>query len=374
MDRDNDIGDKAGLKTPIMGREASISAATRLGLADPEDSDVNAIFEAVRIYDKLKSGSEQEGSVEIALIAGDRNIGITSDRKMGEQLDEVLSRSKAESVILVSDGAEDECIVPIIQSRVKIDSVQRVVVKQSEPLESTFYVVKKLFEDPKFAHTFLPPVGFILSLLAISLMIGLSEKVIGLILLVAGVYVLLKGLGRENILWDFMEMAKQSLYSGRISFVTYTCGVVFVLVGTFQGMAGSWDYYARADSEISGFLLPVVVFIEYAIWWYIGAALAPLLGKMLNMFIEGEEIVTQWAILFSIIASGIVLWGGSKGILLLNAGKYPLAYQCLFFAFLGALLISLMGIKISWYARAVDRGEGEGGREGRGVGIEYDER
>ncbi len=53
----------------------------------------------------------------------------------------------------MSDGAEDESIVPIIQSRVKIDSVRRVVVKQSEHLESTFYVIKRLFEDPKvFSH------------------------------------------------------------------------------------------------------------------------------------------------------------------------------------------------------------------------------
>ena len=113
VDRDNDIGEKAGLETPILGREASIAAATRLGLADSEDSDINAIFEAIRVYDRLKS--ENAGSVEIALIAGDKNLGIVSDRKIGEELDKVLSSLEAESVILVSDGAEDECIIPVIQ-------------------------------------------------------------------------------------------------------------------------------------------------------------------------------------------------------------------------------------------------------------------
>ncbi len=367
VDRDNDIGEKAGLKTPILGREASIAAATKLGLADPEDSDINAIFEAIRVYDRLKS--ENVGSVEIALIAGDKNLGIVSDRKIGEELDKVLSSLGAESAILVSDGAEDECIIPVIQSRVKIDSVRRVVVRQSKPLESTFYMMKKLIEEPGFSHTFLPPVGLILVLLAISLLFELSGKAIGIILGVIGTYILLKGLGRERLLWDLLELLKQSLYSGRISFVAYICSIVLLILGTFQGMVGSWDYYMKMGSEIGGPLLPVVVFIEYAIWWYVGAALAPLTGKMLNMFIEGERVIAHWAIMFSIIASGIILWGGSKSVLLLNEGNYPMAYQSLFFAFLGAIIISLMGVKISYYAKTADEGE-EGKAE---VGLKVQE-
>ena len=367
VDRDNDIGEKAGLETPILGREASIAAATRLGLADSEDSDINAIFEAIRVYDRLKS--ENAGSVEIALIAGDKNLGIVSDRKIGEELDKVLSSLEAESVILVSDGAEDECIIPVIQSRVKIDSVRRVIVRQSKPLESTFYMMKKLIEEPEFSRTFLPPVGLLLVLLAISLLLELSGKAMGIILGAIGIYALLKGLGRERLLWDLLELIKQSLYSGRISFVAYICSIVLLLLGTFQGMVGSWDYYVKRDSEIGGILLPVVVFVEYAIWWYVGAALAPLTGKMLNMFIEGERVIAHWAIMFSIIASGIILWGGSKSVLLLNEGNYPMAYQSLFFAFLGAIIISLMGVKISYYAKTADEGE-EGKAE---VGLKVQE-
>ena len=368
VDRDNDIGEKAGLKTPILGREASIAAATELGLADSEDSDINAIFEAVRIYDRLKS--ESAGSVELALIAGDKNLGIVSDRKIGEELDEVLSGMEAESAIVVSDGAEDESIMPVIQSRVKIDSVRRVVVKQSEPLESTFYVIKRLIEEPEFSHTFLPPIGLILVLLAFSLLFELSGKAIGVILGVFGIYTLLKGLGRERLLWDLLELLKQSLYSGRISFVTYICAVVLLIVGTFQGMAGSWDYFSKVDLEVGGILLPVVVFIKYAIWWYVGAALAPMAGKMLNLFVEGERVIAHWAIMFSVIASGIIVWGGSKSVLLLNEGNYPMAYQTLFFAFFGAIIISLMGVKISSYARTVEKGDSED--EG-GVGLKAQE-
>lgn len=349
VDRDNDIGEKAGLKTPIVGRDASISAATKLALADSEDSDVNAIFEAVRIYDKL-SASEEGGVVEIALVTGDKDVGVESDRKIGKELDMVLTSSRADSAIIVTDGAEDERIIPLIQSRIKIDSVSRVVVKQSEPLESTFYVIKKLFEDPKFSRTFLPPLGLVLFLLAISFLFDISDKGVGLILAFTGLYILLKGIGHENILMDCAEAMRQSLYSGRISFVTYIGAIVLFIAGTFQGITGSY-YYIHRSQVIESSILWGIVFIEYAIWWYVGAALAPLIGKMMQLLLEGGKIVGHWAILFSIIGSGLILWGGSKSIILLSEGNYPMGYQVLFFSLLGAVVMSLIGMKLSWYMR-----------------------
>ncbi|MFW5987405.1 MAG: DUF373 family protein, partial [Methanohalophilus sp.] len=44
IDRDNDLGDKAEVQTPIIGREAHVDAAVRLASADPEDSDINTLF------------------------------------------------------------------------------------------------------------------------------------------------------------------------------------------------------------------------------------------------------------------------------------------------------------------------------------------
>ena len=349
VDRDNDVGEKAGLETPIIGKEALLSAATKLALADPEESDINAIFEAVRIYDQLSS-SEGDAGVEVVLITGDMSVGVESDRKIGRELDDVLSESRAESAILVSDGAEDEWIIPLIQSRVKIDSVRRVVVKQSEPLESTFYVIKRLLDDPKFSRTFLPPIGLVLFLLAVSLLLGLSSTAMGVILGIIGIYTLLKGLGRERLIIEFVESVKQSLYSGKISFVTYIVALVLLLAGTFQGIMG---YTTQMEPEISErILLGVMYYLKFSIWWYVGAALSPIVGKMMNMFIEGEKIVKHWAILFSITASGLILWGGSECILWLSKGNHPMGYLILFLSIFGAAILSFIGVKISWYMRS----------------------
>jgi len=347
VDRDNDIGEKAGLGTPIRGKEALIDAATKLALADAEEADINAIFEAIRVYDQLRR-DEQVAKTEVILVAGDRMLGLESDRKIGQQLDDVLLSFPADSAILVSDGPGDEWVLPLIQSRLRIDAVRRVVVKQNEPLENTFYVIKRLLEDPTFARTFLPPLGLILFLLAVSLFFEFSGKALGFILALFGIYLVLKGVGREHLLVDFVESVKQSLYGGKISFLTYIVAIVLVMIGTSQGIMGYTGADTGPDEQI---LLAIAAFIRQSVWWYVGAILAPLLGKMMSMYFEREKIVRHWAIFFSVLASGVILWGGSESIIWLSAGNYTLGYLVLFFSLLGAIILSLIGLRISWYIR-----------------------
>src|SRR5271157_2112839 len=107
IDRDDDLGRKAEVKSPVIGRDANIDAAVRLGTADPEDSDTNTIFGGIKVFDELVAAGQE---VEIASIAGDMKVGLTSDEKLAAQLEELISRFKPEGVVVVSDGAEDEAI------------------------------------------------------------------------------------------------------------------------------------------------------------------------------------------------------------------------------------------------------------------------
>jgi len=227
-------------------------------------------------------------------------------------------------------------------------------VKQNEPLENTVYVIKRLLEDPTFSRTFLPPLGLILFLLAVSLLLEFSGKALGFILALLGIYTVLKGLGREHLLVDFMESVKQSLYSGKISFVTYIVAIVLAMIGTSQGIMGYTGADTGPDEQI---LLAIAAFIRQSVWWYIGAILAPLIGKMMSMYIEREKIVRHWAIAFSVIASGVILWGGGESIIWLSAGNYALGYLVLFFSLLGAIILSLIGLRISWYIRSTVKDE-----------------
>ena len=79
IDRDNDVGEKAGIVTPVVGRDACIEAAQRLALEDPEDADSNSIFAAIKTYEDLISKGYQ---VEVITVAGVKNRGVQADEKI----------------------------------------------------------------------------------------------------------------------------------------------------------------------------------------------------------------------------------------------------------------------------------------------------
>src|SRR4030042_5966013 len=109
IDRDDDFGRKADIKSPVIGIRDNISAANKLGQADPEDSDLNAIFSAISIYNNFV---KEKKDVEIATICGDINVGIKSDEIITEQLERVIKETKVDNVVLVTDGVEDEYVLP----------------------------------------------------------------------------------------------------------------------------------------------------------------------------------------------------------------------------------------------------------------------
>src|SRR5579864_5999722 len=133
IDRDDDLGRKAGVSGPVVGRAAVLSAAEKLGVADPGDTDTNAMFAAVQLYDEILRNHED---AEIVVLTGSPKVGLLSDRKVAEQFDRVLHEHPASSAHLISDGAEDEFLFPIIASRLHVDGVHRLYVRQSATIES----------------------------------------------------------------------------------------------------------------------------------------------------------------------------------------------------------------------------------------------
>ncbi|MHC1635843.1 MAG: DUF373 family protein [Candidatus Methanospirareceae archaeon] len=367
VDRDNDVGEKAGIKTPIVGEEESLSAVTKLALADPEDTDINAIFEGIRIYEELKNSGRD---VEVVLIAGDRNVGVKSDEKIVKELDEVISKyekdtSSDENVeirgIIVTDGMEDEYVVPIIQSRMKIDSVRRVIVRQSEGLESSFYVIKKFFEDTKLARTFFLPLGLTFLTFSLCLLTGHVEWAVGLILGVVGTYMLIRGLGVEEDVKKFVITIKNSLYEG-ITLFTYICAFILFLIGTLQGIMGSWAYLKEIGYDLHGYrILLGAIYVKWAVWWYVVGVLFPLVGRMISLLLEKEKLGRRWSLPFFIIASGLVLWGGSECTIAISEDEAIMGYQILLFSMLAALILSFIGVGVSLYLRGREQEKEEGG-------------
>ncbi|WP_370456357.1 DUF373 family protein [Thermococcus sp. GR6] len=245
IDRDDDFGQKAGVEGPVIGRDACIDAALKLSLADPEDSDANVVYAAVKLYDELK-GSGEFDEVEIALITGHPKVGVKSDLELSRQLDEVLQRFPADGVITVTDGAEDEQIFPIITSKVPIISSHRVVVKQSEGIETTWYIIvkysKEILSDPEVAKVVLGIPGMILLLYGIARLIGVwypesvkivSATITGTILLFIGGYFFTKGFR-----FNFREtLAKQFIFV-----ISIVAGLLIISGGAINAYLSLEEY------------------------------------------------------------------------------------------------------------------------------------
>ncbi|MEM2974524.1 MAG: DUF373 family protein, partial [Candidatus Micrarchaeia archaeon] len=148
VDRDNDLGTKIKKTGPIIGREANVAAATALLMKDPEDTDGNSIFQAVKVFDEM----QKKADVQIVTLTGDAKLGYDADRKVTQQLERVLIEFPAPSCIFISDGADDEQVLPIISSRIKINSKKTVVMRQAKELEKTYIVLLNKIKEPYYAR------------------------------------------------------------------------------------------------------------------------------------------------------------------------------------------------------------------------------
>jgi putative membrane protein len=152
VDRDDDVGVKTGIKGPIVGRDRNVEAASRLAMADPSEADANAIFGAVKVYDEmLKELSED--SLLIATVTGSNKSEFLADREIIRQMSEITKDFRPDMIILVSDGADDERVIPLLSRFSNTISIRRVLVQQSREMEDMYFLLKryleKLFENPK---------------------------------------------------------------------------------------------------------------------------------------------------------------------------------------------------------------------------------
>lgn len=224
IDRDNDLFEKAKVSGPILGREANLSAATKLALADPSDPDANTIFRAINIYDNLSS----DAGVQIATLTGSPSLGYQADKEIASQLERVLAEFPADSCIFVTDGAADEQVMPVIRSRLKIDSVDIVVMKQAKELEKTYFVLLEKLKEPHYARLIFGTPALILLLFVVSRYLGLGlEAIAGLIAL----YLAAKAFGIEEK--AFRAASAFRFSADKISSIVYLFFIIMVLVSAW---------------------------------------------------------------------------------------------------------------------------------------------
>ncbi|MCL2317737.1 MAG: DUF373 family protein [Methanomassiliicoccaceae archaeon] len=309
VDRDDDFGVKGGVKTPVIGVEGCSIAATALGMADPEDSDINALYAAINIY--MEIIEEGNNNVEVALIGGNAKVGHRSDAAIVDELEYVLKVVGAERVILVGDGAEDEYVYPIVASRVPIDSVRKVYVKQAPGIEGTVYIISKILEDPAKRKRFLAPLGIIILLISLVFLgtgikdgSSLSSMTTPLVFFLIGLFIVLYGYNTAEWLSVHRVEWTNKIKTGSVSLTFFLVSMLFVFMGLIVG------YLSLSDVYIPSLIEGSLWFLSNALWLFIFAILIYHLGDMVDLYISTKKIQLSFIIgSINILALGLIATG-----------------------------------------------------------------
>jgi putative membrane protein len=348
VDRDDDLGMKAAINTPVLGRKENVNAAASLALRDPEEADANAMFEAVRIYDNLKKSAKGKEEYEVATIAGSDLEGVEADRQLVSELTDVLKEFPATDVILVTDGYTDEMVLPLIESRVPVTSVRRIVIQHSKSIEETAALfsryMKLLVENPRYSRMMLGLPGILLVVLGVLAFIpgGLTYAIPALGVII-GAFLVLRGFKVDKTFHNFIKWIRDYSpppFTVQIASFSALAGILLILVGGYLGGTAVANFVtpANATTVIDPFshIPRLVGEFLYGSTYLIAIGMCVILsGRAVRWFFERDlRLWRTVVIVVGVAASSVMFVEASK--ILINP---KLDYNYLLFAIVGGISV-----------------------------------
>ncbi len=294
VDRDGDLERKTGTRSPVFGREAVMAAATSLAVADPEEADANALFAAVKEYDELRA---QEVQCDVGAVCGLEESDYTADKKIRREVEALLAKQQYSGIVLISDGAEDELVVPILQTLKPIVSVRRVVVKHSRSVEENYMVLgrylRMLVFEPRYSKWAIGVPGIILLFAGVLVLAGEATLATFAVLIIIGGAFLVRGFNIDRFV---AGMLSQKPF-GYIRLFTIPTSILILIVGLSSGYSNMADNAAALMTDVtaspSHFFQYGGTLVGYyiqgsllLIWTAIGIYLA---GTLLTQFLRGSH-------------------------------------------------------------------------------------
>jgi len=287
IDRDNDVGEKAGIITPVIGRNACIEAAQRLALEDPEDADSNSIFAAIKTYEDLISKGYK---VEVVTVAGVKNRGIHADEKILAETRKVLEKFSANGAVIVSDGEDDESVIPVIQNVLPVVSVQRVVMKVSRSVEYSYAVfgryLKMIAYDSRYSKFFLGVPGILLLIGGIATVFDFTAEIFAVLVSILGGAFLIRAFDIDRAWSNWSKPTPM----GFIRIFTMVAGILLILSSVPAGISAVDSELIEDNAELIVMITDKVIIGQFVagalpiLWIGMGAIVA---GTLLSNWIGG---------------------------------------------------------------------------------------
>ncbi len=362
VDRDNDFGEKVGITGPILGYAECYNAAIKLITHDPEDSDANALFGAIRHYEELQ---RQGKDVDIGLVTGDTEVGSRSDEVLGEQLDEILHMGTFDDIVLVSDGAEDDYIVPVIVSRIKIRYVKHIMVRHNQNIESLYYYIVRGLKDKKLVNKIIIPLGLVfltygivsLGFILYSIfaarvqVIDPSLGAITFVTIVLGAYFVERGFELGAVAKKILGSVREYAQETRILFLSYVISSMLILTG----LASSFVIARRTNQNALDGLL---IFLSLFTWWVYAAVFTREIGTAVDMASSRKAGIQRiWYGLMFSLSIAFIVYG------MINYIRYILGFVTFSFAIISVFFL-VLGLVIAILSSTIHRYYGQSEESG----------
>ena len=280
VDRDDDVGRKAGITTPVVGRDSCINAGQRLALEDPEDADSNSIFYAVKTYEDLVSKGY---NVEVAVVAGVEKRGVQADEKIVSEIKSILQKFSANGAVIVSDGEDDEMVIPVIQNVIPVVSVQRVVMQVSRTIEHSYAVFGKFLKmvvyDKTYSKFFLGVPGILLLIGGIGTVVGYTAEIFAVLVSILGGAFLIRAFDIDKS-WSNWTKATPT---GFIRIFALVTGVILILASVPAGVTNIDSQLFENEMDFSQSLSNQIVIGQFLqglfpfLWMGLGTIAAGIL-------------------------------------------------------------------------------------------------
>ena len=204
---------------------------------------------------------------------------------------------------------------PIISSRIPIDSVRKVVVKQSPGLEGNVYIITKMLEDPIKRKRFMTPIGWILVLITLAYILPMMyfynidassfSRISGaLVVLIIGLSLLVYGYNIMGGVANWYNRWSSSLRSGSVVITFTLISIALVGSGVVLGVLDIQNYYAPSPYQM------ILRFCAAATWPIIFGMLFFMVGIFINEYLSNGAVRLSFITgSINVLGIGMVIMG-----------------------------------------------------------------
>lgn len=330
VDLDDDLGQKTGISSPVIGRENVLSAGIRLGLVDPEESDSNAIFASIRTYDTVRTSGN---AAEVAIVTGSKDGEPLSSATVMQRIAEISKSFRPTDIYVVTDGFGDEDIIPILKLKLPLSGIIRVIVKHSRSVEESYVIIgrylKMLFTDERFKRYSLGFTGFSLMVFSLLAFTGYLNYAILIIMMLLGLTAFVKGMSLDTALAHRVNSIlglPLPAYLLSIRILAFLAGYGLFVIGGSLGIYGALGTMIRLEiaDPISALLSLNVLageFLKHSSVYFLTGGIALQLGRATAFFIgdwaESRGLLISIAVMASLYPLALVM-----GDFLIDPNKY----------------------------------------------------